>query len=71
MVLISFYLLALNLVIACSFQENEISNLEEKIQSLSKENEFLAAQMKNMERYANTVSSITKYLMYPTDYSDI
>ena len=28
-------------------------------------------QMKNMERYANTVSSITKYLMYPTDYSDI
>ena len=27
--------------------------------------------MKNMERYANTVSSITKYLMYPTDYSDI
>jgi len=28
-------------------------------------------KMKNMERYANTVSSITKYLMYPTDYSDI
>lgn len=28
-------------------------------------------EMKDMERYANTVSSITKYLMYPTDYSDI
>jgi hypothetical protein len=28
-------------------------------------------KMKNMERYANTVSSITKYLMYPTVYSDI
>ncbi|MEN8200973.1 MAG: NIPSNAP family protein [Bacteroidota bacterium] len=28
-------------------------------------------KMKNMERYANTVSSISKYLMYPTDYSDI
>lgn len=28
-------------------------------------------EMKNMERYANTVSSITRYLLYPTDYSDI
>ena len=28
-------------------------------------------KMKVMERYQNTVSSITKYLMYPTDYSDI
>jgi hypothetical protein len=27
--------------------------------------------MKDLERYANTVSRITKYLMYPTDYSDI
>lgn len=28
-------------------------------------------EMKNMDRYANTVSSITRYLLYPTDYSDI
>ena len=28
-------------------------------------------EMKEIERYKNTVSSITKYLMYPTDYSDI
>jgi hypothetical protein len=28
-------------------------------------------KMKAMDRYQNTVSSITKYLMYPTDYSDI
>ncbi len=28
-------------------------------------------KMKVMDRYQNTVSSITKYLMYPTDYSDI
>lgn len=27
-------------------------------------------RMKNMERYQNTVSSITKYLLYPTEYSD-
>ena len=27
-------------------------------------------RMKNLERYQNTVSSITKYLLYPTDYSD-
>jgi len=27
-------------------------------------------RMKNMERYRNTVSSITKYLLYPTEYSD-
>lgn len=27
-------------------------------------------RMKNMERYQNTVSSITRYLLYPTDYSD-
>ncbi|MEF8811050.1 MAG: NIPSNAP family protein [Bacteroidales bacterium] len=28
-------------------------------------------EMKEIERYQNTVSNITKYLMYPTDYSDI
>ena len=28
-------------------------------------------KMKVMDRYQNTVSNITKYLMYPTDYSDI
>lgn len=28
-------------------------------------------KMKNMERYANTVSGITKYLLYPTEYSDL
>ncbi len=28
-------------------------------------------KMKALDRYQNTVSSITKYLMYPTDYSDI
>ena len=28
-------------------------------------------KMKELDRYQNTVSSITKYLMYPTDYSDI
>lgn len=28
-------------------------------------------EMKEIERYANTVSSSTKYLMYPTEYSDI
>lgn len=27
-------------------------------------------RMKNLERYQNTVSSITKYLLYPTVYSD-
>lgn len=27
-------------------------------------------RMSNLERYANTVSNITRYLMYPTDYSD-
>ena len=27
-------------------------------------------RMKNMERYQNTVSSITRYLLYPTEYSD-
>jgi len=27
-------------------------------------------RMKNLERYQNTVSSITKYLLYPTAYSD-
>ncbi len=27
-------------------------------------------RMKNLERYQNTVSSITKYLLYPTEYSD-
>jgi len=27
-------------------------------------------RMKNMDRYQNTVSSITKYLLYPTEYSD-
>ncbi len=27
-------------------------------------------RMKNLERYQNTVSNITKYLLYPTDYSD-
>jgi hypothetical protein len=26
--------------------------------------------MKELERYQNTVSSITKYLLYPTEYSD-
>lgn len=28
-------------------------------------------EMKELERYQNTVSHITRYLMYPTDYSDI
>lgn len=28
-------------------------------------------KMKELERYQNTVSSITRYLMYPTSYSDI
>ncbi len=28
-------------------------------------------KMKALDRYQNTVSKITKYLMYPTDYSDI
>lgn len=28
-------------------------------------------EMKEIERYQHTVSSITKYLLYPTDYSDI
>ncbi len=28
-------------------------------------------KMKDLDRYQNTVSSITKYLMYPTDYSEI
>jgi len=27
-------------------------------------------RMKNLERYQNTVSSISKYLLYPTAYSD-
>jgi hypothetical protein len=27
-------------------------------------------RMKNLDRYQNTVSSITKYLLYPTEYSD-
>lgn len=27
-------------------------------------------RMRNLERYQNTVSSITRYLLYPTDYSD-
>ena len=27
-------------------------------------------RMKNLERYQNTVSSITRYLLYPTEYSD-
>ncbi len=27
-------------------------------------------RMKNMDRYQNTVSNITKYLLYPTEYSD-
>lgn len=27
-------------------------------------------RMKNLDRYQHTVSSITKYLLYPTDYSD-
>jgi hypothetical protein len=27
-------------------------------------------RMKNLERYQNTVSGITKYLLYPTEYSD-
>jgi len=27
-------------------------------------------RMKNLDRYRNTVSSITKYLLYPTEYSD-
>jgi hypothetical protein len=27
--------------------------------------------MKEIERYQNTVSNITRYMMYPTDYSDI
>jgi hypothetical protein len=27
-------------------------------------------RMKNLERYQNTVSLITKYLLYPTEYSD-
>ena len=27
--------------------------------------------MKDLERYQNTVSSITRYLMYPADYSDL
>ena len=27
-------------------------------------------RMKNLERYQNTVSSISKYLLYPTEYSD-
>jgi hypothetical protein len=27
-------------------------------------------RMKNLERYQHTVSSITKYLLYPTEYSD-
>jgi len=27
-------------------------------------------RMKNLERYQNTVSGMTKYLLYPTDYSD-
>ena len=27
-------------------------------------------RMKELERYQNTVSSITKYLLYPTEYSD-
>lgn len=27
-------------------------------------------RMKNMERYQNTVSHISKYLLYPTEYSD-
>ena len=28
-------------------------------------------EMKEIERYQNTVSNITRYMMYPTDYSDI
>ena len=28
-------------------------------------------EMKELDRYQNTVSRITKYLMYPTGYSDI
>lgn len=28
-------------------------------------------EMKDLDRYQNTVSSITRYLLYPTDYSDI
>ena len=28
-------------------------------------------EMKEIDRYKNTVSNITIYLMYPTDYSDI
>jgi hypothetical protein len=27
--------------------------------------------MKDLERYQNTVSTITRYLLYPTDYSDL
>jgi hypothetical protein len=27
-------------------------------------------RMKNLDRYQNTVSKITKYLLYPTEYSD-
>jgi len=27
-------------------------------------------RMKNLERYQNTVSNITRYLLYPTEYSD-
>ena len=27
-------------------------------------------RMKNLDRYQNTVSAITKYLLYPTEYSD-
>ena len=27
-------------------------------------------RMKNLERYQNTVSHITRYLLYPTEYSD-
>jgi len=28
-------------------------------------------EMKDLERYQNTVSTITRYLMYPADYSDL
>jgi hypothetical protein len=27
-------------------------------------------RMKELERYQNTVSGMTKYLLYPTEYSD-
>jgi hypothetical protein len=44
------------------------SSQEEHWDAFGKDPEWIS--MKDMERYQNTVSNITRYLLYPTEYSD-